>query len=104
MKSTTEKIKSSSSSSVKSVLTSVMTDVGGIVNTRTVGSLPRNYEQVSYYRKKDNSQKACDVLYNVMLQCKSCDKFVRSVVAAPEPMAVICTDQQLDNMVRIRAS
>ena len=38
-----------------------------------------------------------------MLQCKSSnpsDAFVRTVVAAPEPMAVLCTDQQLDDMVR----
>lgn len=35
-----------------------------------------------------------------MLQCKSnnpTDAFVRAVVAAPEPMAVLCTDQQLDD-------
>ncbi len=34
-----------------------------------------------------------------MLQCKSSDPFVRTEVAAPEPMAVLCTDQQLDDMV-----
>ena len=40
-----------------------------------------------------------------MIQCKSTDPepdkaFVRSVVAAPEPMAVLCTNQQLNDMVR----
>ena len=38
-----------------------------------------------------------------MLQCKSSvpgKEFVRSVVAAPEPMAVLATDQQLNDMVR----
>lgn len=40
-----------------------------------------------------------------MLQCKdidpnSDDAFVRCVVAAPEPVAVICTNCQLDDMVR----
>lgn len=46
-----------------------------------------------------------DALLNVMLQCKSTDPdsdeaFVQSVVTAPEPMAVLCTNQQLDDMVR----
>ena len=36
-----------------------------------------------------------------MLQCKSsATNFVRAVVAALELMAVLCTDEQLDNMVR----
>lgn len=42
-----------------------------------------------------------DSLLSVMLQCKSVtpdsdDAFVRSVVAAPEPMAVLCTNQLSD--------
>lgn len=81
-----------------------MDDVGGLVNTRSAGSLPKNREQVSYYRSKEASSKSktpVDVLYNVMLQCKSSDHaFVWRFVAAPEPMAVLCTDQQLDDMVR----
>lgn len=46
-----------------------------------------------------------DALFSVMIQCKSTDPesdkaFVRRVVAAPEPMAVLCTNQQLNDMVR----
>lgn len=79
------------------------------MNARSVGSLPKSREQVSYYKSKEkghsssNLGKSEDVLYSVMLQCKSSDPtnaFVRAVVAAPEPMAVLCTDQQLDDMVR----
>ena len=38
-----------------------------------------------------------------MLQCKSCvpgKEFVRVVVAAPEPMAILASDQQSDDLVR----
>ena len=38
-----------------------------------------------------------------MLQCKStegCDRFVQDVTCAPEPMAVLATDQQLFDMER----
>lgn len=66
------------------------------------GCLPRNEKQVLYYKKcsasKGDSTK--DILYNVILQCKSSNSFVWSVVAAPQPMAVLCTDQQQDDMVR----
>ena len=44
-----------------------------------------------------------DVLYNVMLQCKTSNpgkEFVRAVAASPEPMAVLATNHQLDDMVR----
>lgn len=107
-RSTVGKIKRCSSSSVKDILTSVTDDVGGLVHARSVGSLPKGREQVSYYRHQGQSSsckksKSEDVLYSVMLQCKSnkaSDSFVRTVVAAPEPMAVLCTDQQLDDMVR----
>ena len=39
----------------------------------------------------------------VMEQCKLCesgDKFVRVVTASPEPMCVLATDQQLNDLVR----
>ena len=90
-------------------MTTVIDEVGGLVNARSVGALPKSREQVSYYKSKakscssSNTGKSEDVLYSVMLQCKSSDAsnaFVRAVVAAPEPMAVLCTDQQLDDMVR----
>jgi len=44
-----------------------------------------------------------DMLYVVMEQCKCAEKkdvFVRDVTCAPEPMAVLCTDQQLFDMSR----
>ena len=64
--------------------------------------LPPNEKQVSYYKKCSASEgdSTKDILYNVILQCKSCNSFVWSVVAAPQPIVVLCTDQQLDDMIR----
>ena len=104
MKSTTEKMSSSKCISINDTLTEVIDSTGRLVNTRSAGALPRNCQQVSYFKSKDKSSgHNLDVLYNVMLQCKSSvpgKEFVRSVVAAPEPMAVLATDQQLNDMVR----
>jgi len=40
------------------------------MNSRSVGALPKNSQQVSYYKSKEKTVSS-DVLYNVMLQCKS---------------------------------
>ena len=44
-----------------------------------------------------------DMLYIVMEQCKCAekkDKFVQDVTCALEPMAVLCCEQQLNDLVR----
>ena len=104
MKSTMEKMSSSSSSSLKEMMTEVINDAGGMINSRCAGALPESHQQVSYYKCKEKSQKELfDILYNVMLQSKTSNpekEFVRAVAAAPEPMAVLATNHQLDDMVR----
>ena len=104
MKSTTEKMSSSKGVSINDTLTEIIDSAGGLINTRSAGALPKSCQQVSYFKSKDKaSGHNLDVLYNVMMQCKSSKpgkEFVRSVVAAPEPMAVLVTDQQLNDMVR----
>ena len=104
LKSTKDKMSGSSSNSLKGTMTEVIDDVGGIINTRSAGALPRNSQQVAYYKSKQKlTDHNADVLYNVMLQCKASipgKEFVRTVVAAPEPMAILVSDQQLDDMVR----
>lgn len=43
-----------------------------------------------------------DMLFLIMEQCKSMEKenrFVQDVMCAPEPMAVLCSDQQLCNIL-----
>ena len=74
----------------------------------SLGQLPRNREQVKNIRRKVNSQvPLCsrksirDPLFMVMEQSKlSGDKFVRVVTASPEPMCILATDNQLDDLVR----
>lgn len=48
----------------------VVESIGGVMNSRSVGALPKNSQQVSYYKSKEKTVSS-DVLYNVMLQCKS---------------------------------
>ena len=35
----------------------VVDDVGGVINTRSAGALPRNSQQVSYYKSKEKLSK-----------------------------------------------
>ena len=62
-------------------------------------------ESQSSKSKSEQKSSANDPLFSVMLQCKSKDPnsdtaFVRSVVAAPEPMIVLALNRQLNDMVR----
>ena len=90
----------------KQALTNSLQDCGGVSEARSLGSIPKSRSQVRYHQAK-NKDKAfgSDSLFSVMIQCKSTDPnsddaFVRSVVAAPEPMAVLATNRQLNDMVR----
>ena len=52
---------------------------------------------------KDGSYSTRDMLYVVMQQYKTAEKtnvFVQDVTCAPEPMAMLCTEQQLRDLVR----
>lgn len=78
------------------------------MNAQSIGALPRNREQVSNIRR-GNENSICskkslrDPLFMVMEQSKLCeagDKFVRVVTGCPEPMCILATDQQLDDLVR----
>ena len=93
----------------------VYEEKGGLLRAKSAGQLPHSRDQ-AYYLKKKQQQKAVaesvgcsvgevarDMLYAVMLQCKStegCYRFVQDVTCAPEPMAVLATDQQLFDMER----
>jgi len=92
----------------KAVVNTVYKRSGGIMNAHSMGVLPRNREQVANLRRgNENSicsnKSARDPLYMVMEQSKACesgDRFVRVVTGCPEPMCVLATDQQLDDLVR----
>ena len=93
----------------------VFEEKGGLLSARSAGELPHSRDQ-AYYLKKKLQQKAVtesigcsvggeahDMLYAVMLQCKStegCERIVQDVTCAPKPMAVLATDQQLFDMER----
>lgn len=90
----------------KQTLSNCLKDCGGVLEARSLGSIPKSHSQVRYHQAKNKEKPSeSDSLFTVMLQCKSTDPnsddaFVRSVVAAPEPMAVLATNQQLKDMVR----
>ena len=89
----------------KQALTESLLTCGGVLGADSVGSIPKSRSQVRYHQSKNKQISASDPLFTVMMQCKSTESnsdeaFVRSVVAAPEPMAVLATNRQLDDMIR----
>ena len=94
----------------KEAVSIIYEEKGGIMGATCLGELPRNRDQVSNMCRTVNSKlPLCsnkglrDPLFMVMEQCKLCesgDKFVRVVTASPEPMCILATDQQLNDLVR----
>lgn len=87
----------------KQVISSVTNQTGGIVNSKRVGDIPRNRRQI--YNIKNPHDGNRDALLSVMAMCKqSMDKdeepFVQIVTSAPEPMSIMCTNSQLNDMER----
>ena len=101
-------------SSPKDATNKVFADRGGIVGARCAGDLPRDRTQTYNLKRKQkelrmmsyggsSSHGTRDMLYVVMEQCKCAevnDKFVQDVTCAPEPMAVLCSEQQLGDLTR----
>ena len=50
MKIATEKMSSSSTSSLKDTMTEVINDAGGMINSWCAGALPKSQQQVSYFK------------------------------------------------------
>lgn len=85
---------------------------GGIMSAKSSCDLPRNRRQIynakQTSKKDDESQSksvnCSDTLAHVMQLCKetssSKEAIVHSVVAAPEPMCVLATNQQLTDLER----
>ena len=72
MKSTAEKMSSFKGVSINDTLTEIINSAGRLTNIRSAGALPKSCQQVSYFKSKDKtSGHNLDVLYNVMMQCKS---------------------------------
>ena len=76
---------------------------GGELEATGLQRLPRNLDQIKNYRRTGHTKDG-NVLYSVMLQCKSSEgsayAFVRDVKAAPDPQCVLFFDWQLQDLVR----
>lgn len=100
--STLQKLKEcAKSNSPKDAVQSVTKENGGITKA-AAGDLPRNQKQVSNIRSQTKEN---DPLLSVMVMCKdslgkSANPFVRLVTSAPEPMSILCTNDQLKDVVR----
>lgn len=79
---------------------------GGILSCKSIGSLPRDRKQVENARACSSSMSSVngDPLLAVILKCKEDERadvknaYVRKVVAAPEPAAVLFLDKQLNDI------
>ena len=108
--STVESIKKEcQSSGPKEVVQTMSADVGGVMDAACPGSLPRNEQQVAYYKRQtkcegEYAKSGADDLYAVMLQAhlehSTKDNFVCDIKAFPEPAIVVSTSQQLSDIAR----
>ena len=76
-------------------------EVGGVMNAESSGSIPRRKQQASDVRRK--LFKKGDELAVMVERCKlnTDDKaFVRCVSLAPEPVVILCTDFQINELKR----
>ena len=85
--------------------------VGGVVTAHSASDLPRDRKQVDNLKystqqsttsTSSNWSSKNDVLAHVMQMCKDTfgadAEFIRAVEAAPEPMCVLATNQQLADL------
>ena len=113
MPSTLKKLKSAAQDlTPKFAVSEVLAGTGGLTKASSVGSLPRNRQQVANLRRHTDSAalfkmgKTKDPLFAVMTMCKegegkrTDDHFVRIVTGAPEPMAVLSFTWSLDDLER----
>ena len=76
---------------------------GGGLKAHGAASLPRDRQQVKYARQRQQV-KDTNPLYSIMLGCKlaqgTSNVFGQDVKAAPQPMCILSSEWQLDDMVR----
>lgn len=94
------------------VLREIHDTKGGIVKANSGGDLPRNRQQVYNFNHSAKVNKelptmppgSSDSLAQVMYMCKqsigSSEAFIQSIEAAPEPMCVLASSQQLADLQR----
>jgi len=100
----------------KNAIDKVLLEKGGILKAQSAGDVPRDRTQTYNMHRKLKQEKTLsllgsssshhdtrEMLYVVMEQCKNAEKtdvFVQDVTCAPEPMAVLCDEQQLHDIER----
>ena len=103
----------------KHAINKVFDDKRGLLKSSSAGQLPRDRKQGYYLKRKIIQSKinksvgvsaplytttgSRDMLFVIMEQCKNaekCNRFVQHVTCAPEPMAILCTNQQLLDVER----
>lgn len=80
-------------------------NAGGIFGVQQSSALPRNVKQAYNIKQQLKEGAISDPYYALVLQCKEEDKrkgtaYVRKVVAAPEPAAVLALDCQLKDLAK----
>ena len=100
----------------KNAIDNVLLEKGGILKAQSAGDVPRHLTQTYNMHRKLKQEKTLsllgsssshhdtrDMFHVVMEQCKNAEKtdvFVQDVTCAPEPMAVLCDEQQLHDIER----
>lgn len=88
----------------------VAEEVGGMLNGSSSGSWPKNIKQAYNLKtrvhcKSSEVAATSDPYMALVMQCKEDAKdqktaYIRQVTCAPEPIAILATDEQMDNMVK----
>ena len=85
----------------------VFEDSGGIIGLQSLGSVPRSRQEVkdvSRRRFGKTSGKGYDDMYHLVEKCKEDNEgkepYLRRVVLAPEPMCVLASHNQLEDMTK----
>ena len=118
MKSTKEKLREELGNiSPKEAIHKVTAARGGLVKSKSAGELPLNLQQaynINHKRKlmsfegvENTRGTGRDIFYIIMEQCKLTDseeQYIQEVTCAPEPMAILATQQQLFDLERFCCS
>lgn len=87
------------------VVASVSARVGGVLQAYTPGELPRSERQIINARcilKFQNED--VDELFSTMQKWKAGDSYVRDIKSSLDPVIIIISDGQLDDLVRFGVS
>ena len=86
----------------------VFEEAGGLVNVRSLSSLPRNRKQVENAKYKGKEPRSQEELYDLTLKSKEEEDagkpYIRRLQIAPSPACVVASDRQLTDIKRFCAN